>query len=186
MLVFFSKQWLFAAVNVHYSTVADTVMYFITFMGQPEIIIPALVLLMAIPVLRTRWYFITALVCNVTPLLIQQVLKRLYHAPRPVLFFNRAAWIHHSSAWPELLRNSFPSGHSQGAFSFFCFVSLLLPAKYRWLGFVFFIFAISVCYSRIYLAAHFFDDVYAGSLIGGITTTLLFTVMSRYRERLKG
>ena len=188
LLLLFSKQWLFAVVNTHHAPLVDHLLYYITFMGQPEIIIPALIALMIIPALRTVWYFLVALVCNTVPLFTQQILKRMFHTPRPVLYFNRAAWIHHLPQWPELLRNSFPSGHSQGAFSFFCFLSLLLPAKYRASGFVFFVFAMAVCYSRIYLAAHFFDDVYAGGLIGGIFTTLLFAVMNSFRpvKKIKG
>ena len=185
MLSLLSKQWLFAAVNVHNNQSGDIFMYYATFLGQPEVVIPVLAILLLVPALRNWWYFFTALICNICPLLVQQLLKRMFHAPRPLNYFHSAKWIHHLPEWPELLRNSFPSGHSQGAFSFFCFLSLLLPAKYRAFGFVFFIFAITVCYSRLYLAAHFFADVYAGSLIGGLTTTLLYTIMSRYKPANK-
>ncbi len=177
MLLSFSKQQLFASVNMHYTPLADTLMYYITFMGQPEIIIPTLVGLMLLPQFRTKWYFLTAVAANITPLLMQQWIKRMFHAPRPLNYFNRANWIHYLPQWPELLRDSFPSGHSQGAFSFFCFLSLLLPAKYKRFGSLFFVLAIMVCYSRLYLAAHFFKDVYFGSIIGATTTTLLFSVM---------
>ena len=180
MLLDFTKQQLFSSVNSHYSAIGDIIIYYITWMGQPEVIIPGLVLLMFIPVFRNRQYFFLALICNIIPFVTQQLLKRVWHDPRPLKYFDHALWIHYLPAWgPELLRDSFPSGHSQGAFSFFSFLSLLLPSKYRWLGIVFFIMALSVCYSRLYLAAHFFEDVYTGSLIGGCTTMLLFSILNQ-------
>jgi membrane-associated phospholipid phosphatase len=181
-LMVFSRQVLFATVNTHYTDIADTVMYYITCMGQVEVIIPVLLLVFFIPAYRNWWYIISALLCNLVPLLIQQMLKVYFSHPRPLFYFKHAKWIHFLHSWPELLQWSFPSGHSEGAFSFFCFLSLLLPAKYNKLGFLFFLLALSVCYSRLYLAAHFFDDVYAGSIVGTVVTTLVFAVMNKYKD----
>jgi membrane-associated phospholipid phosphatase len=91
--------------------------------------------------------------------------------------------MHYRPEWPVLLERSFPSGHSEGAFSFLCFLSLLLPYRYNKLGILFFLLALTVCYSRIYLAAHFFEDVYAGSIIGTVATTLIFSFMVRYKKQ---
>jgi len=179
----FTRLELFAGINTHYNATADVVMYYATWMGQPEVIIPSLLALMSIQSLRTRWYFVTATVCNIIPLLVQQVLKAMLQHPRPLrLYGDNRSWIHYLDTWPQLTgRNSFPSGHSEGAFSFFCFLSLLLPAKYRFFGLLFFMLALMVAYSRIYLAAHFFEDIYTGSLIGAFTTTLLFAVMNVWK-----
>ncbi len=189
LLLSFTKEQLFASVNTHYTVFGDTLMYYTTFLGQPEVIIPGLLSLLLIPSLRNGWYLITAICCNITPLLIQQWLKRIFHHPRPLSYFHwfdhKAEWLHYLPQWPELLRNSFPSGHSQGSFSFFCFLTLLLPKQYQKAGLIFFVFAISVCYSRLYLAAHFFADVYTGSMIGAVTTTLIFSLLSRYRPVAK-
>jgi membrane-associated phospholipid phosphatase len=73
-----------------------------------------------------------------------------------------------------LLRHSFPSGHTCAAFSLFTFLSLLASARYQPLGLLFFILAALVGYTRMYLAAHFFADVYAGSILGTIGTILLW------------
>ena len=182
LLLAFDKRQLFAVVNTHYTVYGDVVMYYTTWLGQPEVIAPTLLLLMiSLPSLRTKWFFFTAIVCNVIPLFIQQLLKRIFHHPRPLNYFDwaghKADWIHYLPTWPELLRNSFPSGHSQGAFSFFCLLTFLLPKKYKHIGIVFFFAALSVCYSRLYLAAHFFADIYTGSIIGGVSTTLIYSVM---------
>jgi len=74
-------------------------------------------------------------------------------------------------------------GHSTGAFSFFCFLSLILTARYKAFGLLFFLLALSVCYSRMYLAAHFFDDVYAGSILGTTLTMLMFSIMNQYKSK---
>jgi membrane-associated phospholipid phosphatase len=181
LLLSFSKQELFAAINTHHTDVTDTLLSNITYMGQAEVIVPILLLLLAIPRYRNWWYFITAVLCNVLPLLVQQALKYWYNSPRPMKYFNKATWIHISSDWPVLLHMSFPSGHSQGALSFFCFLSLLLVPELKKFGFLFFMMAMSVCYSRIYLAAHFFLDVYVGSIIGTITTIIVYTIMDKYK-----
>ena len=183
LLATYSQQQLFFAANTHYSTIANTLFYYITWLGEGNVIVCVLALLLAVRRLRTWWYFATALLCNIIPLLIQQSFKSYFNAPRPRLLYHDAKWMHYLPDWPLLLHNSFPSGHSQGAFSFFCFLSLLLPARYARLGFIFFLLAISVCYSRMYLAAHFFADIYAGSSIGGVTTMIIYTIMYQYKDR---
>lgn len=191
LLYLFDKRELFAAVNTHYRDTADVLMVYVTYMGQPECIVPSLLLLMLLPAFRNWQYFTIAIIANIPPLFIQQTLKRMFHEPRPLLYFNfagnAAPWLHYNPAWQELLRNSFPSGHSQGAFSFFCFLTLLLPEKYQKVGILFFFMALSVCYSRLYLAAHFFADVYTGSIIGCVSTTLLFylgqTITNKYAQK---
>lgn len=176
-----SKHDLFYFINGRYSNAADVFMYYITWLGQAEVIIPALLLLMLIPALRNWWYFFTALACNIIPFLIQHFVKDWLNYPRPQLLYKELG-MHYLPQWEKLWHSSFPSGHSQGAFSFFCFLSLLLPQKYRALGLLFFLLAISVCYSRIYLAAHFFGDVYVGSMLGTVITSIVFMIMTKYRD----
>ena len=180
----FSQKELFAFFNTHYTGWLDPVMYYVTCMGTGQVITALLLLLMILPPFRNWWFFITATLCNLVPFLLQQWLKSYFDCPRPLNYFHQAHWIHFSADWPELFHRSFPSGHSEGAFSFFCFLSLLLTDKNKKLGILFFILAIGVCYSRMYLAAHFFEDVYAGSLLGGAVTTVIFSIMNKYRDRI--
>ena len=112
------------------------------------------------------------------------------HNPRPRSFF----WLdydrlHFVDGVEILVSNSFPSGHTAAAFSMFLVFSFWTHK--RWLSFVYFILAFLVGYSRMYLAQHFFADVYAGSLIAIIMTSLiiyLFDGKWRLRENpaLKG
>jgi membrane-associated phospholipid phosphatase len=152
-------------------------------MGQAQVIVPVLLLLMAFPAFRNWWYLITAVVCNIVPFLISQGIKSWLDWPRPLNLYNHAPWIHFSQNWPEFLYRSFPSGHSEAAFSMFCFLSLLLMPEYKPYGFLFFLLALSVAYSRMYLAAHFFSDVYAGSILGTIITVVAYTLMAQLKPR---
>ncbi len=181
-----TKMTLFFCFNGHCTDISDIFLYYFTWLGQAEVIIPSLLLLMVIPAFRNRWYFLTALMCNIIPFLIQHFIKGWLNFPRPMLLFRDVPGIHYLPKWPMLLHSSFPSGHSQGAFSFFCFLSLLLPQKFRGIGILFFLLALCVCYSRIYLAAHFFEDVYAGSILGTVLTTIIFSVMEQYKDRFSG
>lgn len=183
LLIFFSKQQLFYTPNTHYNDWLNILLFYTTFMGQAEVIIPVLLALMLLRAYRNWYYFANAAVCNLIPFFLEQILKSVFDKPRPRLLFYDRLWMHYLPEWPVYLSRSFPSGHSTGAFSFFCFLSLMLPHRYRAFGLLFFILAMAVCYSRMYLAAHFFDDVYAGSLIGTVTTTLLFYYMEKNKGR---
>lgn len=181
LLLFFSKQVLFATVNTHHTSFLDTLMFYITWMGEAATIIIMLLMLLGISTLRNWWYFTAAAVCNIVPTIVEQSLKSYFNRPRPLSYFNNAPWIHIDPSWPHLMSRSFPSGHSTGTFAFYCFVAMLLPKKYQKLGLLFFALALAVCYSRIYLAAHFYEDVYVGSLIGGTLSFILLSLMKRYQ-----
>lgn len=181
LLCFFNRDILFATVNTNHTPAADMIFYYVSQMGEAYSIIICLLVLFGIQSFRNWWYFVAALVCNILPTITEQWLKHFFNSPRPLNYYNHAAWIHVADGWPQLMSDSFPSGHSTGSFAFFCFLSFLLKERYRKFGILFFILALAVCYSRIYLAAHFFTDVYAGSLIGGSMCIILFSILRKYQ-----
>ncbi|MGB3467796.1 MAG: phosphatase PAP2 family protein [Cyclobacteriaceae bacterium] len=77
---------------------------------------------------------------------------------------------------------SFPSGHTMTAFSIAAYLSLITPKRY--LGVVFFFYALLVAFSRNYLSQHFFEDIFAGSIVG-VATTFLIWRSFRVKERRK-
>ena len=180
------QQQSFEAINNCGSLFLDHLLYWGTWMGEAVVIIPGLLLLFAIKTYRSWRYFVLALCCNIIPFLLEQALKSWFDRPRPMYFFQTPGWnIRYLAEWPQLMHRSFPSGHSTGAMSFFCFLSLLLPPQSKRWGLLFWLLAMTVCYSRIYLAAHFFEDVYFGSMLGGISTLVIYTVLYRCNIRIE-
>jgi len=181
LLLLNGDEAIFRFVNLNHNSFLDVFMFRSTLLGEGMVIGLVLLVLLGMRRLRNWWYFTAAVVCNVLPSIITQVIKRSVAAPRPLKFFNEAAWIHSLPEWPRLMEHSFPSGHTCGAFGFFTFLALLLPAKYRVWGALLFICALLVAYSRIYLAVHFMVDVYVGSIIGTGFTLLIISLMNRYK-----
>jgi membrane-associated phospholipid phosphatase len=67
---------------------------------------------------------------------------------------------------------SFPSGHTSTAFNVFLMLALI--SKNQLLKFLFFIMAIIIAYSRVYLSQHFFIDIAAGSVIAVVSMLFIF------------
>ncbi len=119
---------------------------------------------------------------NITAAIITQFLKHTFFSDvvRPKKFFEGIHDLYLVSGVDNHLYNSFPSGHSTCAFSLYFAMALLVKNKF--LKFVFFLTALLVGYSRIYLSQHFFEDVYVGSLIGVSITWLLFFYLSNMNK----
>ncbi len=179
----YDARTLFEAVNGHYTETGDALMRYVTWMGEGIFSAVVLLVLLGVSAFRNWWYFTCAVLTNAFPPLVIQMVKSGVGAPRPLKFFNNAEWIHILPQWPRLLERSFPSGHTCAAFCLFTFLAFLLPAKHKAWGFVFFLLGIMVAYSRLYLAAHFFADVYAGSIIGVIFIMAVMAIMRHYQPR---
>jgi membrane-associated phospholipid phosphatase len=164
---------LFVGINTRYSTTLDGVMEQASRMGEGWWIALFGFVFFLFKPFRNPWFFFGAILCTVIPSLVTQLIKFYIGAPRPLKVYGHLQWIHHLHNWPALYQNSFPSGHTTGAFSFFAFLSCMLPSKYNYWAILFFALALATGYSRVYLAAHFFVDVYVGSIIG---TSLSFAV----------
>lgn len=162
-------------VNAHYSAFLDQVLPYLTHMGEGWIIIPALITIwLAFPAFRNLRFGLSMLLSNIVPFIIVHLIKNGVNAPRPLKYFDEADWIHRVQGQPVNYNYSFPSGHSEGAFAFFCFISLILPPKHKSWSIFFFFLALIVAYSRLYLSQHFLADVYVGSLIGTVSCALIY------------
>jgi membrane-associated phospholipid phosphatase len=131
-----------------------------------------LVLLLLLVKQRFRLFF-SGLAILLLVTLIVQAGKHYFNAPRPISYFgDESATLVHTVSWVNVHSScSFPSGHSAAAFGLFSFLAVILPNK----RFGIFLFLMALCagYSRIYLAQHFFADVYVGSIIGTLCTTVI-------------
>lgn len=124
---------------------------------------------------------LTAGLCFLLSGQLTQLLKRtaFAHELRPLEIFRQQHLAFHAVPGLELHSlNSFPSGHATTAFALGCFLSLM--ARPRSWGLFFFALAVWAAFSRVYLFQHFVADVYAGSLVGTITTLLVCYGLDRY------
>jgi len=102
------------------------------------------------------------------------IIKQTWDEPRPVAYFkdNFPNVELHRVAGEHLLSiHSFPSGHTTSAFTLF--LALTFLTKRPSLHFLYFLLALLVGFSRIYLSQHFALDVLVGSVIG-VTVTIMF------------
>jgi membrane-associated phospholipid phosphatase len=102
-------------------------------------------------------------------LIVSQILKMLFAHDRPVTFFEQVGYLNqiHLVNGAEILRgkNSFPSGHSASGFALWTLMALYFNKKVQAVV-IFFTLAVLVGISRVYLVAHFPEDVLLGSAIG--------------------
>ncbi len=172
------KIAIYKHINIRHNTLQDAIMPWITLMGTAPVIIGTGLLILAFnKTYRNKGFLLLMALCNIIPFLLCQLIKRWVNAPRPIKFFDKPDWMYLVDGQPELMSYSFPSGHTAGAFAFFCFLTLIMPIGKRWIGFIYFLLAILVAYSRIYLSQHFYDDVYAGSILGTLTCIAIYLSM---------
>lgn len=163
----FTRQEIYFAVNGLYSPAADFLAPFITDIGNGWTAVAFAVIL---SFFSYRKALIVASAFAVTSL-SAQVIKYIFDAPRPKLYFkDQLAKIHFVKAVEILSYHSFPSGHTVTAFM----IAVLATywSRNKALGPVFLLIAILVGYSRMYLSEHFFEDVVPGSVIGVVLTVI--------------
>lgn len=106
---------------------------------------------------------------------IVQILKYFIEAPRPKIYFEGTGLLNFINGVNVHSYNSFPSGHTASGFAIFLFLAILTKNKH--LGFLYFMIALSVGISRVYLLQHFFIDIYFGAIFGFVFTILVYNII---------
>lgn len=172
----YSRQEIYFAVNSHNYSWADALAPYFTDLGNGWATVCLAAVLLLFNYAKS---FMLALTYAATSLLAQ-VVKFIFDAPRPHLYFQKQlANIHFVKGVEMLNYHSFPSGHTVTAFS--TAVLITYWCKNKFWGLPLLLVAIFVGYSRMYLSEHFFEDVTAGSVIGVIATVFLITWLSNRR-----
>lgn len=147
--------------------------------GRGDCIALLLISLLLIKSFRTKFHLILLGTFGVLISLPIYVLKQVFAQPRPLTVYGFSKV--HTVPWLEnFFENSFPSGHTIGGFGFFFLLSILLPKKWKPMSLLFFALAVGVAISRPYLGQHFFADIYAGSIIGVLITSIIYLVLVFY------
>ncbi|NJL75761.1 MAG: phosphatase PAP2 family protein [Saprospiraceae bacterium] len=110
---------------------------------------------------------VPALALTVTT--VSYLLKTFFAQARPGRFFQTLGHLEQMNLVEGVKLNmgltSFPSGHTLSAFALTTFIVVAARTKSVWTIF-FFLLAVLVAVSRIYLVQHFLRDVYFGAAVG--------------------
>ena len=172
-----SKYELLLAVNGRHTPFLDSVMPWWTDFGLGWTHVAVILLLFAFAWFRrdrftaVRWGWL-GLLGFALPSLLSQLLKHTFfdNVLRPSNDMIGGS-LHFVPGVEIYGYNSFPSGHSITAFSIALTLIYLFARRPLW-QVLLFLWACSVGYSRMYLAEHFFADVYGGAIIGVVATAL--------------
>lgn len=183
LLVINTKTETHLGFNTLHSSFFDSFFYYTTYLGDGLMVLLTVIILMAV---KYRYAVIVGL-SNIIASIITQVLKQTVFndVVRPKKFFEGIQELYFVPGVENHLYFSFPSGHATCAFSLYFALALLVKNKALELS-LFFV-ALLAGYSRIYLSQHFFEDVYAGSLIGiSITFIVYYLIQKSNRNWMNG
>jgi len=142
---------------------ADYYFYYATLLGEPHGFVACALLLW----LASWKKMITIPILGSILVVTSYTMKEFFQNERPLLYLNRIGYEGPMSVlgYHMLMgHHSFPSGHSMAAWALFTLMAALV--KKTWVSLLCLFLAVSVSISRIYLMAHFLEDVVAGAMVG--------------------
>jgi len=116
--------------------------------------------------------------------IVSYVLKLFFQHERPSLYLQKINW---EGAISVLGYNtisgyhSFPSGHSMAAWALFTLMAAMI--RKTWFSILSLFLAVSVSISRVYLGAHFLQDVVAGAMVGFSLGYGVYYVYDRWQKK---
>lgn len=153
-LDFVAFQWL----RTHHFPLLDVVMAGLSDVARGGAIWIALAVLIAF-VYQSRWPAVVQvlLALALAFLITDYVAKPFFNRARPFESYTESRVYGYRPTTP-----SFPSGHAASAVAGACALVRLAPGARA----IFWIFAVFVAFSRVYLGVHYPGDVVAGALLG--------------------
>lgn len=178
LLSMFSRETLFFFVNKNNSETLDYIMTILSGYGRGDCIPIILLSLLLVEGCRNKHYLFTSIVGGALLTSIIAGAKRYFDCSRPLVEYGIERV--HTVVWlGNAYQNSFPSGHTLGAFGMFLILTFYLPNRLKNWSILFFLLALGCGYSRMYLGQHYFKDVYVGSILGVFIVTSVYA-MSNY------
>jgi membrane-associated phospholipid phosphatase len=173
----FSQEQLMQLVNVRNTEIADHIFTYVTYMGDGAffviICLILLVLNQRIGVMALASFALSSL----TSLFLKSVM--FPNSLRPLKFFEHSTFEYHIIKGLDIYSyNSFPSGHTTTAFAVFSLLAFLDKRKDRAWLFVF--LGVLTGYSRVYLFQHFVEDTYVGSLVGTVSSVIVYLALRKW------
>ncbi|MGY3792227.1 phosphatase PAP2 family protein [Aquimarina sp. 433] len=135
--------------------------------------------------LRVRWFFVFVTGLFLHVFFIQFNKQILFNdIYRPSVYMSWICQDHllHFAEGIRIRREvSFPSGHTTGAAFAASFIALIFNSNRSSITLA--LLAISVGFSRVYLAQHFLIDVYFGFLFGTLSSIIAFTLIEKIASK---
>ncbi len=168
--------------NRQRTDVLDRVFIALTRAGEGYAYLIALLVYLMVDRKKMGWIGLAGILV----LIVSHALKTWFGNARPAMFFKKAGLLEQVTfidgvdvLWGN---TSFPSGHTMSAFAL-CTLISLWSAEKKWLPALLCLLALCTGISRVYLLAHFQQDVMSGSLIGIAIGLLVYTAFGWYNRR---
>lgn len=182
----YTQEQLMQWVNVRNGLLADQLFPYITYMGDGAFFVVICLILLIYNWRIGLMGFASFALSSLTSEFLKKII--FTGSPRPLKFFEHSTFQYHIIKGLDIYSyNSFPSGHTTTAFAVFSLVAFLDETKWR--GGVFLLLGVLAGYSRVYLFQHFVEDTYAGSLVGTISSVIIYFLMYRWvtkKENIAG
>jgi membrane-associated phospholipid phosphatase len=173
LLPFYKKGAIELIINAYHHPVLDDFFRMITHLGDGLILIIPIILF----IFHKYCYLVLLTLSTLIHLVLVHIGKKwiFQGMPRPAEFFKDIPFyevpgiqLHH---W-----GSFPSGHTTTAFMLASFFYLVLPKKFKIHALLMGIATI-VGLSRVYLMQHFLMDIWAGAILGVVSTLAAYFIV---------
>jgi undecaprenyl-diphosphatase len=182
---------LFLAINHGLNCGAgDVLIGYATWLGFGWISYPIAVLALLALGKRSFWMNFAALAASaIVGGIVLHVVKNAIHAPRPLTVFASdiaAGKVYVNVMFERLYQNSFPSGHTQIAFTVAAVLiwAFARAGKLKWWGAVIILGVASLIgVSRMYVGAHFPSDVLGGAVLGSGTAMVCCFGIGRFHSQ---
>ncbi|HXS57290.1 MAG TPA: phosphatase PAP2 family protein [Hanamia sp.] len=165
VLIFYSKADGFILMNPWHSNLLDQFFILFTLFGDGFFVIALGIILFF---LKRRFLSLMIISSYLLSGIIAQILKYFIIEARPAFYLEKTNYSHFIDGVTLHNFHSFPSGHTASAFALAAVLSFGIQNKNY--SILFLLWAALVGYSRMYLGQHFMDDVFAGSLIGVLSS----------------
>jgi membrane-associated phospholipid phosphatase len=163
--------------NSYHSVFLDIFFQFITFLGDG--VFAVLIAILVFFVKGRKEGVLLLLTFIISAILAQGLKNFVFSESMRPLFYIKAGELNVETVdgLKMHLNHSFPSGHTTTIFALCSMFALLFNSKR--FGVLLLLIAIITAYSRIYLSQHFLQDVVAGSLLGVITSSVIYYVLAK-------
>jgi membrane-associated phospholipid phosphatase len=181
-LIFINKEHTLLFINGSNSDFLDLFFKKITWFGEGIMILISVLLLVF---KKYKWLFIFLVALIMHVFLIQFNKQILFnHLNRPLCYMtavDKVDLLHLVDGLIMREEVSFPSGHTTNIAFTSTFIALLFKRKR--LSIFLAVFAFTVGISRVYLAQHFFIDIYFGYLFGFFSSVCAYLIVNRFATR---